>query len=321
MKQITFWAAMAAAMLASCGDQEKAGEDIQPSDRKAITFRVSEQPATRYDDDRGWGTYGAKEANVDSLTRDGSGFAVTAINDEDKIIDEVTFFANESGKSEAVDGRVYYWPNDFSDVSFYAYYPASSSQCALNEDEETMTLTPDGETDIMAAHFKGNALTYDGDVFFDFKHLLTQISVYVESHCDDDDYHTEFVLEDVTIEAPESSTYDFETGRIVANAEKRKYSLIKEAISVFENPESLGTVMVPASNEEKTTYRFYVRYYVMKGGLDIKCYEKTFDCPLSSAGHKSRIHIVITSDCDMIITNSSVLVEEWEDEDAAVIEP
>lgn len=315
MKRLTFWAITTAVMLASCNNHDKSEQEILPNSRKAITFQVSESPTTRYD---------AESATICSLTREGSGFNVTAVAGEEKIIDYATFFANESGECEAGDGCVYYWPDD-SEVSFYAYYSGENytvQPCTLDVNNGKLYINPDGETDIMAAHYVGDAQTNDGNVFFDFKHLLSQVAIQVSCDLSGFPSGAEFVLNNLSIEAPASSDYDFNTGQVVASG-VREYTFVKNSISVYDFPEYIGTAMIPASNpiveegiirkQSECTVKIEG---VFIGGSFSKPYENSFNFSLA-AGYKSTIHIVFSWN-NVIATSSSVTVEEWAEDDSEV---
>ena len=318
MKRLTFWAITTAAMLASCNNHDKSEQEILPNGRKAITFQVSEQPLTRYK---------AESATIDSLTSEGSGFTVTAVSGATAIIDDQTFFANETGGCEADDGAAYFWPDGDSVVSFYAYYPSSYYDyevppCTLNVADGTMLIRPDGETDIMAAHYEGNADTNDGNVFFNFKHLLSQISIYVS--CDEQDiFYPGIILDGLSIEAPESSNYDFNTGKVVAENMTREYTFVKNTISVYDFPEYIGTAMIPASSpivdegmvKKQTSCTLKVAYAVLTNSGS-KSYEKSFNISLA-AGYRSTLKIVLSRN-NVVATISSVVVENWQEDDGEI---
>ena len=316
MKRLTFWAITTAAMLASCNNHDRSEQDVLPSDRNAITFLVSDQPLTRYE---------AESADISSLTRKGRGFSVTAVTGEERIIDDAKFFANESCECEADDGMTYYWPTDGSEVSFYAYYPSEQHnddvrQCSLDVDYGTLRMNPNGETDIMAAHYEGDVLTNDGNVFFNFKHLLSQVAINVSCDRSGLPPYTEFVLNNLSIVAPASSIYDFNTGQVVVEGEEREYSFIKESISVYDYPEHIGTAMIPASspivvdgsNKKQSSCTVIIEGTIIGSSYTKPC-ETSFTFDLA-AGYKSTINIVFSWN-NVIATSSFVTVEEWSEDE------
>ena len=149
--------------------------------------------------------------------------------------------------------------------------------------------------------------------------MLSQISIYVS--CDEQDiFYPGIILDGLSIEAPESSNYDFNTGKVVAENKTREYTFVKNTISVYGFPEYIGTAMIPASSPivdegrvmKQSSCTLKVAYaFLTDSGK--KSYEKSFNISLA-AGYRSTLQIVISSN-NGVATRSSVVVEDWQEDD------
>ena len=121
MKQLSFWAFAAAIILSGCASEEISDQhDLQGENgRKAITVSTYLPGHTR--------GYNAMQAGISDLAQGmGNGFIMSAMMGNDTIINGERYYADpETGECLTANETVYTWPDEESDLTFLAYYPAS----------------------------------------------------------------------------------------------------------------------------------------------------------------------------------------------------
>lgn len=198
MKKILFVAAATTLALSSCSDNEIT-TSIEKS-KTPITINVYQQGQTR-----------VTTTGIGDLEE--NGFQLLAMNgDKEWIKANVT---NASGSWVIGNGNTtYYWPgNDATAITFYGLYTPGNE--TINNDG-TVTFTPDGDSDIVAAY---NNVSYgdsnEGSVNLQFKHINAQVAVTSVALYDPNDPNktiTDFSYELVNIEfskVPSSCIYNF----------------------------------------------------------------------------------------------------------------
>lgn len=301
MKKLTIWAAVTTLVLTGCGSEEITEQHdlLGENGRKAITFSTYLPGHTR--------GYNAAQASLNSFSEElGTGFLMTAVMGDSVIIDGARYYSDAEGECFTADGSAYTWPDEESALSFMAYYPPSADMCRLDVPTKVLTFTPDGETDIMAANTTINASKDEGNVALTFNHLLAHVKMNVA--CSDDVADASFVLKGLSLEAPETAVYNYESGAIFLGSEATKtYSFItsdKEQTALTTSGDIIGSVMVPT--REGVTHHLAVNYSVTIGNTS-KEYTKETYVELK-AGFVNQLNITVKSDKPILISAS---VNPW----------
>ncbi len=135
MKQCYYFlAAMAAVTLGSCSNEEIGGRNILPDENGRMPIAITTYlPQTT----RG---YNAQEATISSLSNSGGGFTIHAVNTKDNssVIDNWTYTASSDGTCTPANASLMaYWPNDDSNVNFFAYYPSNGNMPQITRELDT----------------------------------------------------------------------------------------------------------------------------------------------------------------------------------------
>ncbi len=297
MKKLTIWAAVTTLVLTGCGSEEITEQHdlLGENGRKAITFSTYLPGHTR--------GYNAAQASLNSFSEElETGFLMTAVMGDSVIIDGARYYSDAEGECFTADGSAYTWPDEESALSFMAYYPPSADMCRLDVPTKVLTFTPDGETDIMAADTTINASKDEGNVALTFNHLLAHVKMNVA--CSDDVADASFVLKGLSLEAPETAVYNYESGAIFLGSEATKtYSFItsdKEQTALTTSGDIIGSVMVPT--REGVTHHLAVNYSVTIGNTS-KEYTKETYVELK-AGFVNQLNITVKSDKPILISAS-----------------
>lgn len=200
MKKFFFVAAATAIALSSCSDNEINNVIVEKS-KSPISINVYQQGQTR-----------VTTTGIGDLEE--NGFQLLAMNgDVEWIKEDVT---NASGTWVIGDGNTtYYWPgNNATAITFYGLFTPGNETINNNG---TVTFTPDGDSDIVAAY--DNASYGDtnetGTVSLQFKHINAQVAVASVNL----DVTTDFSYEIVSIKfskVPSSCIYNFAENVVTA---------------------------------------------------------------------------------------------------------
>ncbi|MBP5717081.1 MAG: fimbrillin family protein [Bacteroidales bacterium] len=345
MKKYFILAASAVAVLSSCSNEEISEVSVVPeTSKKAIEISAYTPGLTRFD---------AVEAALRNLAAgsdinpEGAGFYLTAKYTADAkyetLMDGVHFYADtlesSQGKctiDENEDEKMFYWPGQT--VDFYAYHAGvhnteGNEPCVLSvdaADDAKLIINiqnndddqPEVENDIMVAYKQAS----DGVVALDFKHVMAQVKIIVNY---DSVYQAvnraTFSLENLSLEAPLGSEYNFGDGTITASEENREYVFFEGYVSMFstwvEDHDQTGTVigghadpyanlkgtaMIPAASAGSTC-SLNVKYLVAINGTE-KIYEKSNDAVTIKAGYLNLITVTVKGDNPISV---SATVQEW----------
>lgn len=177
MKKEFLFAAMAAAALASCSNDEV----VDVNDSGGISFRASlDKAITR--------------ANVTSLNNLGA-FNVTAIGNGANYFTDLGVTSSD-GWTNWETGSTYYWPN--YELGFFAYAPQIPSGIVniTNEEKKITSFSPaqvvTEQKDLVISYNKGNKTNNESSgVAMNFKHALSQIEV--KAKCSNDKIKIEVI--------------------------------------------------------------------------------------------------------------------------------
>ncbi len=324
MKRILFLAIPIAATLASCSNNEITEGSNTPNDgRKPIEVTTYTPRTTRY--------FNATEATSSTLTEQGGGFSLTAATGrEEYIFEEKLFYANAQGsKCSSANGEIFYWPEEGT-VTFYAYAPmADGTQtddpdiCTLDAYNDVLYVTPDGETDVIAAYTTVDATETGGTVSLAFQHVLAQVQLNVSRNATGLPENAVFQLDSISIYAATTSTVFLDNGSISGNSSISKYFTFYNRITgmdkpiiLSDNPSKVATgmlsafgTMVPKDNPTAETSCPIAVAYSVTIGASTRQYVKRGNINLI-AGYKNVVNITVSSDKPISITAE---VGEWKE--------
>ena len=324
MKRILLLAISMAATLASCSNNE-IGEssNLLGEGNKPIEVTTYTPRTTRY--------FNATEATSSTLTEAGGGFSLTAATGrEEYIFEEKLFYADAQGsKCSSANGEIFYWPEEGT-VTFYAYAPmADDTQtddpdiCTLDAYNDVLYVTPDGETDVIAAYTTVDATETDGTVSLAFQHVLAQVQLNVSRNATGLPENAVFQLDSISIYAATTSTVFLNNGNILGNSSISKYFTFYNRITgmdkpiiLSDNPSKVATgmlsafgTMVPKDNPTAETSCPIAVAYSVTIGASTRQYVKRGNINLI-AGYKNVVNITVSSDKPISITAE---VGEWDE--------
>lgn len=325
MNRINIWAAFAAVTLAGCANEEiteQSNLPVSDGGRKPIEVTTYTPRTTRY--------FNATEATASTLTEQGGGFSLTAATGrEEYIFEEKLFYADAQGsKCSSANGEIFYWPEEGT-VTFYAYAPMAQTGadglCTLDAYNDVLYVTPDGETDVIAAYTTVDATETDGTVSLAFQHVLAQVQLNVSRNATGLPENAVFQLDSISIYAATTSTVFLDNGNISGNSSISKYFTFYNRITgmdkpiiLSDNPSKVATgmlsafgTMVPKDNPTAETSCPIAVAYSVTIGASTRQYVKRGNINLI-AGYLNKINITVSSDKPISITAE---VDEWREED------
>lgn len=314
MKQCYYFlAAMAAVTLGSCSNEEIGERSLLPDENGRTPIAITTYlPQTT----RG---YNAQEASISSLSNSGGGFTIHAVNttDHSTVINGWTYVASGDGSSSPANTSLMaYWPDDNSEVTFYAYYPSDGNTSAVTTTFDgtagTLAITTDGTKDVMAAYASASKDDNNGSVSLQFRHLMAQTVINVLANATNMPAGTTHTLTGLTLSAPGAATLTFSSGAVVANADAAATYAFHSAetdnpVELSADTTTVGTAMIPASTGTGTKAQLTVDYTATISG-NTRSYSRTAEVTLIS-GYKNQINVSVQGDMPLTI---NAVVENME---------
>ena len=159
-------------------------------------------------------------------------------------VENVAYVTPEANGSFQAKNTALEFPEEATDVTFYAYYPYSTTLS-----NNTLTFDVDGKTDVLyaTAEVKAAAQT-NNTVELNFNHALSQVKLVTSGFPDD-----------ITVTLSESckeATMDITTGTVTKGTVTNNYSVpfTKVATTTSDDKEEVSylTIALPCSSESKT---------------------------------------------------------------------
>ncbi len=303
---------MAAVTLGSCSNEEIGGRNILPDENGRMPIAITTYlPQTT----RG---YNAQEATISSLSNSGGGFTINAVNTKDNssVIDNWTYTASSDGTCTPANASLMaYWPNDDSNVNFFAYYPSNGNMPQITRELDTeaknLTIWTDGTVDIMAAYTQAKQ-SDGGNVLLAFKHLTAKTIINVKCDKTGQPSNIYYELDSVIINAPATAYYFFAKDSMGVNESSAidyHYFSVTDGstISLEEEATNIGTAMLAASSGRGNTCTLTVGYTTYCEGRQ-RNYVRTANVTLV-AGHENAINVSVQGDMPLTI---NAVVENME---------
>lgn len=227
MKKIFFVAAATALALSSCSDNEISSIAVEKA-QAPISISVYNQGQTR--------------VTATVLSDLEAGFQLLTKKDGETWFTTTVSAAN--GAWVIGDGtQSYYWPsNPDTPISFYGLYTPGQETIA---DNGTVTFTPDGDSDIVAAYVNNtyNDTNETGTISLQFKHINAQVAVAtaVGDNTADFDYD----IQKIVFKVPSSCVYTYATNTTAAAG---------AAVTSIESTLSNALILPAASYDVDITY-------------------------------------------------------------------
>ena len=159
-------------------------------------------------------------------------------------VENVAYVTPEADGAFQAKNTALEFPEEATDVTFYAYYPYSTTLS-----NNTLTFDVDGKTDVLyaTAEVKATAQT-NNTVELNFNHALSQVKLVTSGFPDD-----------ITVTLSESckeATMDITTGTVTKGTVTNNYSVpfTKVATTTSDDKEEVSylTIALPCSSESKT---------------------------------------------------------------------
>lgn len=209
MKKQLFLVAVAALAMASCSKDETTGIN----NGNAIDFRVA--LGTR-----------ASETTTDNIMK----FNVTALNAAGANFFTDVEFAKNGSENVFISNPAYYWPNDGSTLSFYAYSPAAADLNATitinNTTKKLIDYSPAAviaeQKDFITTVASGSKNDESAGVALTFEHRLSQIEIKAKNANEAYVYKVRGIR---IAKAVSKGTFDFETNAWTTTSDKADYQV------------------------------------------------------------------------------------------------
>ena len=268
-----FWLSAAALLMTACTNEENS--PMNPSSM-SIQFNAGIMATSRVSN-------GAWEAN-DKIGVSMRGDAITAT-------ENIPYITSGTNGSFTAEGTALNFPDQASDVTFYAYYPYSADKLS----GDNLTFTVDGKTDVLYATPKEVAADAQtsNTVELSFKHALSQVKLETTGFPED--------IEVTISETSNEATMNITTGTVTAST-----ATPTSVPFVATTTNTYLAIALPCTSESKTL--------VIKSMSEAKQWTYTFDATFN-AGYQYAYKATATPNGISFSTNETTPITVWENID------